>query len=186
MKFTSWNDFFRLQVAFFFRKYASAIFLHIEAQFPGAILTLMEIRAEIPVQKRNTEFFGSLLSHSAHQLVVLVRADEQGRGEGIKTMFGGILGCPAEPHFVTFDTAAGDVVCNGANEGTKTVVVLFHQRKLNGCGIVPQCVSAASVFRERMDIGIVPVAGYIDAFLTKCFDAHVGAGCTAYHIQLII
>ena len=50
---------------------------------PGKGLTVLKIGAEIPVEEVYTILGGGTLGGFTHQLVVLVGADEQGRGEAV-------------------------------------------------------------------------------------------------------
>ena len=46
-----WQNFLRLDIAFFLGKDAAAVFLHIEAVLPGESLPLFKVGTEVPIQE---------------------------------------------------------------------------------------------------------------------------------------
>ena len=158
---------------------------------PGKLLPLPEEGAEIPVQEFHAVLPAHGPGHGADGLVVLVGADEQGGGEAVKAVLGGIAGGLLHPHPVAVGAAAVDVVGYMLDELAQAVVIDYHQREGDLPGIVLQAGFSAAVLGIGVDIGIVPEAGQLDALLPQGGDGAVGAGGAAdmhqrLHVSLLV
>ena len=84
-------------VAVFLAEHAAAVLLHIKAQRTGLLLSLPEAGAEVPVQEPDTVLPAHALRCLCQQLMVLVGAHQQGGGEAVIAVPGGILGRLGQP-----------------------------------------------------------------------------------------
>ena len=168
-----------LEVALLLGEDAAAVFMHIKPQLAGALLPGAEERPEVAVEKPDMELVGGAFGNLAHQLVLLIRADEERGGEAVKAARGGGLGSGKQTELVAFHAAIGQIVRNGADEGAQGVFVALEQRQTDRCGIFAHAVAPCAVFREGVDIRVVPEARQLDALLTQRVDALIGAGRAA-------
>lgn len=120
-----------------------------------------------------------------HQFVLLVGADEQRRGESVKTVLSGVQGSLPESKVITLGAPMVDVLSDGPDKGPQTVVVLLMERQCDFSSIFPETVSPGPVFGEGVNIGVVPEALRLDALQAQGFNTHVAArGATGMHQQL--
>ena len=144
----------------------------------GEGLAVPEVGAEVSVEEIHAVFAGGTLCHLPHQLVVLVGADEQGRGEGVEAALGGLPGSLEEAHLVALDAAAGNIGGHLPDEGPQAVVVPLDEGQFDGLGVVPDAVAAGTVLSEGMDVGIVPESRHLQAVAPENLDGLIGTGST--------
>lgn len=141
--------FFCLEIALLLGEDAAAVFLNVHAKLPRTLLPGAEQRAEIAVEERHAVFGGGTLCDLAQQLVVLIRADEQRGGKGIKAALFGLVRGGIQAHGVALDAAAVDVLGHGADKGAPGRSHCAQERSPDGGGVVAQAVAAAAIFRAR-------------------------------------
>ena len=149
-------------IAFLLGEYAAAVFLDVEAQLPRTGLAVAEHGAEILIIKFHAVFLRRAVGHVAHQLGLLIGADEQRRRKRVEPA---LLRGPCrlkKAHFVAFDAPARDIVCYLAHEWPQAVIVAHEKGQLDGLRVFLQAVPPGAVFGKGMDVGIVPVAGQVD------------------------
>ena len=111
--------------------------------------------------------------------MVLIGTDEQGRGEAVEATLLCGLGGGKETHFVAFYTASRQILRYLTNKGTQGVLVPLYELQTDSFGIFSDTIPSGAVFRERMDIGIVPEARDGDPLLLQGGDTLIGTGSTA-------
>ena len=114
-----------------------------------------------------------------HQLMLLVGADEQRRGEGIEAALLGLAGRLEQAELIALDAAVLDILRHRPDEGAQAVVIALDQGQVDGLGVFPQAIAAGAVLGKGMDIGIVPEAGDLQSVAPQDIDALVGAGSAA-------
>ena len=118
------------------------------------------------------------LCHFPHQLVILIGADEEGGSEGIEAAFSRLTGGVEKAHLIALDAATADVFRNLPDEGPQAVIVPLDEGQFDFLGVLPDAVAAGAVLGEGMDIGVVPVAGNLEAVGAEHIDGLVGTGGT--------
>ena len=165
-------------LSFLQREHTAAVILHIQAELTRLVLSLAETRRKVAVQILNTVFFGHLLTDLAHQLVILVRADEQGGGEPVVAVLGVARGF-LETQRVAGCTAVIPVGIDSFDELSQTVLVLDLQLEVDALCVLNKRILTHFILFHRMNVGIVPKAYRLDALLPQRVDARDGAGRTA-------
>ena len=120
-----------LLIALLLRKDAAAVFLHVEAELPRALLAVAEHGAEVLIVELDAVFLRRAVADIAHQLMLLIGADEQRGRERVKAA---LLRHPRrleKAHLIAFDAAAGDILRDRADEGPQAVVVALDQEQQN-------------------------------------------------------
>ena len=170
---------FALAIAVLLGENTAAVILHVQAKLTRLILSLAEARRKVAVQILDTVFFGHLLTDLAHQLVILVRADEQGGGEPVVAMLGGVARGFLKAERIAGRTAVVPVGINSFDELAQALLVLNLQLEINAFCVLNERILAHFVLFHRMNVGIVPKAYRLDALLPQRVDARNGAGRTA-------
>ena len=168
-----------LLIAFLLGEDAAAVFLHVKAQLPRTGLAVAEHGAEILIIKFHAVFLRRAVGHVAHQLVLLIGADEQRRRKRVEPA---LLRGPCrlkKAHFVAFDAPARDIAGYLAHEWPQAVIVAHEKGQLDGLRVFLQAVPPGAVFGKGMDVGIVPVAGQVDPIRAQRVDRHIRAGRAA-------
>ena len=78
-------------VAILLGEHAAAVFLHVEAQLPGPLVSGPEVGAEVPVQKLHAILPGVPLRRPGDAVVVLIGAGQQRGGESGEAVLRGVL-----------------------------------------------------------------------------------------------
>ena len=170
-----WDDARGLLIAFLLGEYAAAVFLDVEAQLPRTGLPVAEHGAEVLIVKLHAVFLARAVGHVAHQLVLLIGADEERGRERVEAA---LLRHPCrleKAHLVALDAAARNVVRYSADKRPQAIVVAHEQRQADGLCVFLQAVAPGAVFGEGMDIRIIPVAGQVDPVGAQRVDGHVCA-----------
>ena len=170
---------FAFAVAILLGKDAAAVILHIHAEFTRLVLSLAEAGREIAVQIGNAVFCGGLLCDLPHQLVVLIRADEQGRGKLIVAVLGGETRRFVKAERIAGRTAVVPVGVNGFDKPAQPVFIFDLQLEVDALCVFHQRVFTHFVLFHRVDVGIVPKTYRLDTLLPQRVDARNGAGRTA-------
>lgn len=76
-------------VALFFAEDAAAVGLAVEVQLVADVDALLPAGAEVLVVEGDAILLGEMLGRAAHEVVLLVDAVKERRGEGVKAVFGG-------------------------------------------------------------------------------------------------
>ena len=146
---------------------------------PGEVLARPKIGSEIPIEKLYPEFLRRPFRRFPHELMVLVGADEQGGGKGVKAAFRRHLGSSQKAHFIALAAAVGDVLRHRTDKGAQSVLIPFNELQIDLGGIVPQTVATGTVLRKGVDIGVVPEARDLQAVGAQHLNALVGTGGAA-------
>lgn len=124
-------------------------------------------------------FFSHFFRNLTNQIVILVWANQQGSGKCLKPIFCGISGRCFHTDAVAGGATVRKIRIDTADKRPKPVFIADHQLEMNAFGVGHQCIFAAFVFRERVNVGVVPKADRFDALAAQRFNAHDGAGGTA-------
>ena len=117
---------------------------------------------------------GGSASHLLHEGVVLIGADEQGAGKGVKAVLGGILGRGVKPEGIA-GSAAVVPAGQGGKEGPQAVLVHFDEPDADGLKIRPGGIPAGPVFSKGMDVGVIPEGYGLQALFPELLNAGNGA-----------
>lgn len=166
--------FFPFGIALLLAEDAAAVFLHVKAGLPGLLLAGTEPRPEIPVKEGDALGLGGSASHLLHEGVVLIGADEQGAGKGVKAVLGGILGRGVKPEGIA-GSAAVVPAGQGGKEGPQAVLVHFDEPDADGLKIRPGGIPAGPVFGKGMDVGVIPEGYGLQALFPELLNAGNGA-----------
>lgn len=170
---------FALAIAVLLGENTAAVILHVQAKLTRLILSFAEARRKVAVQILDTVFFGHLFADLTHQLVILVRADKQGRGKPVVAVLGGVARGFLETQRIAGRTAVVPVGINSFDELAQAVLVLNLQLEINAFCILNERILAHFVLFHRMNVGIVPKTYRLDTLLPQRVDARNGAGRTA-------
>ena len=177
--FASRDDPAGLLIALLLGEDAAAVFLHIKAQLPRTGLAVAEHGAEILIIKFHAVFLRRAVGHVAHQLVLLIGADEQRRRKRVEPA---LLRGPCrlkKAHFVAFDAPARDIAGYLAHKWPQAVIVAHEKGQLDGLRVFLQAVPPGAVFGKGMNVGVIPVSGQIDPIRAQRVDRHIRAGRAA-------
>ena len=152
---------------------------------PGEFLSRLEQGAEIPVKEFHAVARPHGLGGGPDGLVVLIGGDEQGGGEAVKAMLGGIAGGLLHPHLIAVGAPPVDVVRHMSDEAAQVIGPADDQFHSDLLGILLQGVLPGLVLGIGVDIGVEPEASDPDPLLTEGSDGPVGAGCAADMHQCI-
>ena len=168
-----------LLITLLLAEHAAAVFLHVEAQLPGLLLSRPEAGTEVTVQEPHAVAPGHLLRDPRHALMLLVGADKQRRGEAVKAVFRGKPGSLLQPHRVAMAAAVVDILRHSAAELPQAVVLLHDQLHTDGGRVGHQRVPPGLVLLIRVDIGVEPVGHRLDPLAAQLVDTGHGAGGAA-------
>ena len=166
-------------VTILFAEDAAAVFLHIEVLLPCLGLPRAEAGTEIAVEELHAVACRGLLGHSAHQLVVLVGADEEGGGEGGKAVLRGVPGHPVQTHFVALAAAVVDIAGDDAHEVAQAIFLQHDQLQRDGGGVGHQGIAACFILLIGVDVGVIPQTHRLDTLGAERLDAADRAGGAA-------
>ena len=111
--------------------------------------------------------------------MLLIGAHQQGGGEAVVAMGGGISGGLFQPDGIAVSAAAFDVVCHPPDKVPQAIFILFDEGQIYSLGIVPQTVPAGTVFGVGVDGGVVPESHWFDPLRPQAFNAVDRTGGTA-------
>ena len=132
---------FALAIAVLLGENTAAVILHVQAKLTRLILSFAETRRKVAVQILHTVFFGHLFADLTHQLVILVRADKQGRGKPVVAMLGGVARSFLKAERIAGRTAVVPVGINSFDELAQAVLVLNLQLEINAfCILNKRCL----------------------------------------------
>ena len=166
-------------VAVFLAEHAAAVLLHIKAQRTGLLLSLPEAGAEVPVQEPDTVLPAHALRCLRQQLMVLVGAHQQGGGEAVIAVPGGILGRLGQPQGIAHAAAVVDIPADRPAELPQAVILLHNKLHADGRGVGHQRVPPGLVLLIGVDVRVIPVGHRLDALAPQLLDAGDGAGSAA-------
>ena len=170
---------FALAIAVLLGENAAAVVLHIQSQLARLVLSLAETGRKIAVQILDAVLFGHLLADLTHQLMILIRTDEQRRSELVIAVLGGIASRLLEAKRVAGRTAVVPVRVDRFNKPAQAVLVFDLQLEINAFRVLNKRILAHFVLFHRMDVRIIPETHRLDALLPQRVDARDRAGRTA-------
>ena len=153
--------------SFFFAVYTAAVFLPVEAGFPGISLPLRPALAEIPIVKLQVIFSGDLLSDLANQIVFLIPAVEECRRKGPDFFPVRHHGRSLESMSVTEGTAIPLALHQTSQEILQGVAFGYENLQTLACLIRPERVQSFLIFLVGMNIGVVEKTQGVDTLLTQ-------------------
>ena len=146
---------------------------------PGEFLSRLEQGAEIPVKEFHAVARPHGLGGGPDGLVVLIGGDEQGGGEAVKAMLGGIAGGLLHPHLIAVGAPPVDVVRHMSDEAAQVIGPADDQFHSDLLGIFLQGVLPSLVLGIGVDIGVEPESGQLNPLLAQDLDRLIGAGGAA-------
>ena len=162
---------FALAIAVLLGEHTAAVILHIQSKLTRLVLSLAEARRKVAVQVLDAVFFGGLLADPAHQLMILVRTDEQRRSELVIAVLGGIASRLLEAKRVAGRAAVIPVRVDRLDKPAQAVLVLDIQLEMNAFCVLNERILAHFVLFHRMDVRVVPETHRLDALLPQGVDA---------------
>jgi len=160
---------------------ASAVLLHVEPPRPRLTLPFPEMRPEVPVHEAGTLPVGRFLPDLPDQVMPLVRADEEGGGEGIEIPHRRPAGGPFQPHPVT-PGAPGVLLLPAFQhilKGPEIIAPILDDHQAFFGGEVSQGIPPGLVFLEGMDVGIIPEESRADSLFSQEGKTALGTGAAA-------
>ena len=105
-------------------------------------------------------------------------------------MFGGVSGGLPQPTGVAVGAPAVNIVTHRLDKGAQAVLILHHKLQADGFGVIGETVPPGPVFREGVNVGIIPEAGGFNALFPELLDTGHGTGGTAdmeqkFHGQIL-
>jgi hypothetical protein len=146
---------------------ATAIVLPVEAQLPGLLSTPSPTRTEVDIIEGDSARFFHLRADLAKEVMFLIGADEEGRGESVATFPLGCLGGPGEPHLIANVTPLLLMEGHRLEEGFYLLSGRPDDPKSHPLAVVLHGCLAQEVFAEGMDIGIKEKAEEIVALFPE-------------------
>ena len=111
--------------------------------------------------------------------MILVRADKQTGSEAVETALCRLSCCFKKPHLIALTAAVTDILSNHPDKGPQSIVILHENGQVDGLGILLQAVPPGTVFRDGVDVGVVPETGNFNTICPQNFDWLVCAGGAA-------
>ena len=122
---------------------------------------------------------GCFFGNRYDQLVILIRADEQGRGKRFKAPLGGTACRFFQTLSIASDAPIVKIVAHRLQKRTQTVFVVDDQRQVDRFCVFFQRGFTASIFGVRMNVRIIPISCWLDTFVPQGFNTPNGARGTA-------
>ena len=162
---------FALAVAVLLGEHTAAVILHIHTKLTRLVLSLAEARRKVAVQVLDAVFFGGLLADLTHQLMILVRTDEQRRSELLVAVLGGVTRGFVKAKRVAGRAAVIPVRVDRLDKPAQAVFVLDFQLEIDALCVLNERILAHFVFLHRVDVRVVPETHRLDALLPQGVDA---------------
>jgi len=170
---------FGLAVAFPLAVYTAAVSLVVEPHFFGYTVALPEAWPEVLVIEAHLVLLTKLLTHFSQQVVFLVRADEQGRGEGVESFFAGNLCCLRQPHTIAVGAAVVLVSRHSLKVFGHIVALGNDERQVRRSSEGLHSIQAELVLSKGLDIRVVPEGSHLVFFVLQGFHNIGRAGAAA-------
>ena len=132
--------------------------------------------AKILIIKCDGFFFGNLLGSFDYQFMLLIRANQQSAGKGLKPHFSGSPSRLSQPHLIAVFTTTARATPNLTEKLIQQIAFVDQQRQLFNFGKFFQRVQSTDKFPVRVNIGIEIESGHIMARFPQQGKRRNGAG----------